>query len=336
METIADLQEWLAKKPRRIAITTHQKPDGDAMGSSLGLYHYLLKKGHKVQVVAPTDYPQNLKWIEGSESVIIGPDDPDAANWAFLGADVIFCSDFNALHRINEFGEIVRESEAYKVMIDHHLEPEGFEDVRIWDTEASSAAEMVFRMIEAFGDLDELTPEIATALYTGIMTDTGSFRHPNTSPGVHRIVAKLMENEVNVTAIHDDIFGNSSENRLRFLGHCFSECLTILPELRTAYILVAKEVFKKFNIKSGETEGLVNYALEIRGINLGILITENDELVKLSFRSRGGFAANEFAKNFDGGGHFNAAGGKSKLSLAETEEKLVDLLRTNKEKLEYA
>ena len=269
MKTIEDLQEWLAKKPRRIAITTHQKPDGDAMGSSLGLYHFLVDKGHKVQVVVPTDYPQNLKWIPGSATVIIGPDDPDAANWAFLGADLIFCSDFNSLHRINEFGDVVRESEAYKVMVDHHLEPEGFEDVRIWDTSASSAAEMVFRMIEAFGELDSLSLDIATALYTGIMTDTGSFRHPNTSTKVHKTVAQLLEKGVKVTEIHDEIFGNSSENRLRFLGHCFSECLTVIPELRTAYILVAKEVFKRFHIKSGETEGLVNYALEIKDINLG-------------------------------------------------------------------
>ncbi len=334
MNTISELQEWL-KQPRRIAITTHQKPDGDAMGSSLGLYHYLVSKGHKVQVVLPTNFAQNLAWIPGAASAIIGPEDPDAANWAFLGADIIFCLDFNALKRINEFGEIVKESEAYKVLIDHHLEPEDFDDIRLWDPSASSAAEMVFRMLETFGEEGSISLETATALYTGIMTDTGSFRYPNTSPRVHEIIAQLLEKGVEIGNIHHEIFGNSSENRLRFFGYCFSECLHVLPELHTAYIIVEKEAFKRFNIKSGETEGLVNYALEIKGINLGVLITENDDIVKLSFRSRGEFAANEFAKSFEGGGHHNAAGGKSKASLKETEEKFISLLKTHKEKLEY-
>ena len=335
MNTPLELKEWL-KKPRRIAITTHQKPDGDAMGSSLGLYQFLIQQGHKVQVVAPTDYPENLKWIPGTHAVIIGPEDPDAANWAFLGADAIFCLDFNDLKRINEFGEIVKESEAYKVMIDHHLEPQGFDDVRFWDDSASSAAEMVYRMIDSFDARNAITKECATALYTGIMTDTGSFRFPNTSADVHRIVAYFLELGIDIPAVHNEIFGNSSENRLRFLGYCFTECLHVLPDLRTAYIIVGKEIFKKFNIKSGETEGLVNYALEIKGVNLGVLITENDDLVKLSFRSRGEFAANEFAKNFDGGGHFNAAGGKSKDTLKDTETKFVELLKHHKDQLQHA
>ena len=335
MNSIKELQEWL-EKPRRIAITTHQKPDGDAMGSSMGLYHYLVHKGHKVQVVLPTDFAQNLAWIPGASSAIVGPEDPDAANWAFLGADIIFCLDFNALKRINEFEEIVKESEAYKVMIDHHLEPEGFEDVQVWDPQASSAAEMVYRLLDEFGDTEEISTDAATALYTGIMTDTGSFRYPNTSSQVHQIVARLVEKGIDIANIHNQIFSNSSENRLRFFGYCFSECLHVLPEFHTAYIIVEKEAFKRFNIKSGETEGLVNYALEIKGINMGVLITENDEVVKLSFRSRGEFAVNEFAKNFEGGGHFNAAGGKSKVSLKETEEKFLSLLKTQKEKLEYA
>jgi len=335
MNSAEQLKEWLSR-PRRIAITTHQKPDGDAMGSSLGLYHYLIQGGHKVKFVSPTPYPDNLKWLPGNKEVMVGPEDPDAANWAFLGADIIFCLDFNHLHRINEFENVVKESEARKVMIDHHLEPEGFDDLRFWDPNASSAAEMVYRMLEELGELDKINQDIATSLYTGIMTDTGSFKFSSTTPRVHMIVASLLETGITALEIHDNIFGNSSENRLRFLGHCFTECLQILPDYHTAYMIVEKEVFKKFNIKSGETEGLVNYALVIQGVNLGILITENDELVKLSFRSRGNFAANEFAKNFDGGGHFYAAGGKSKVSLKETEEKLLSLLEAHKTQLQNA
>jgi len=323
-------------RPRRIAITMHQKPDGDAIGSSLGLYHYLIQDGHKVKVITPTDYPENLKWLPGTSDVLIGPEDPDAANWAFTSADIIFCLDFNSLHRINEFESAVKDSEAIKVMIDHHLEPEGFDEVRFWDPEASSTAEMVYRLISARGELDKINQEIAYGLYTGIMMDTGSFRFTSTTPEVHKIVASLIERGIKINEIHDCIFSNSSENRLRFLGHCFSNCLHILPEYRSAYIIVGKEVFKNYQLKSGETEGLVNYALEIKDITLGVLITENDELVKLSFRSRGNFASNEFAKNFEGGGHFYAAGGKSKSTLEETEKKFLALLETHKLQLQNA
>ena len=332
MEFIDQLRDWLST-PKRIAITTHQKPDGDAMGSSLGLYHYLCKLNHNVKVVAPTEYADNLKWLPGTDQVVIGPRDPDQANWVFLGADLIFCLDFNHLNRINEFQDIVRESDGKKIMVDHHLEPEGFDDLRFWDASASSTAEMVYRLILELGDLDQINEDIANCLYTGLLTDTGSFKFTTTTPAVHQMAASLIGKGVSAQKVHEEIYGKSSENRLRFFGHCFSNCLKVLPEYNTAYMMVEKGVFREFNIKAGETEGLVNYALEIRGVVLGILITENEDIVKLSFRSRSGFASSEFAKNFEGGGHFYAAGGKSKTSLAETEEKLLQLLETHKEAL---
>lgn len=329
MDAVAYIQSWL-NHPKRIAITTHQKPDGDALGSSLGLYHFLRSFGHQVQIVSPTEFGDNLKWMPGADQILVGPQDVDKANWLFLGADIIFCLDFNGLNRINEFEDIVRESEAIKIMVDHHLEPEGFDDYRYWDDQASSTAEMIYRLIEALGATDKVSREVATPLYAGILTDTGSFKFTTTTPAVHRTVAELIDRGVSAYEVYEAIFGNSSENRLRFFGHCFTQCLKVLPEYKTAYIMVNKETFREFNIKAGETEGLVNYALEIKDINLGILITENDDLVKLSFRSRGSFAANEFAKHFEGGGHFYAAGGRSKTSLEETEVKLLALLEAHR------
>lgn len=332
MEHIEALKSLLSS-PKRIAITTHQKPDGDAIGSSVGLYHYLVKGGHRVQVVSPTDYADFLKWVQGNEKVLIGPNDPDLARWTFDGADLIFCLDFNALQRINEFGPMVRDSDAKKIMIDHHPDPEGFEDIAILDTTASSTAELVYRMIEALGDKNKIDLAAAEALYMGIMTDTGSFRFTNTSPAVHRIVAHLMETGVNVNRIHDLIFSNFSAERFKFLGHCLSNCLYVVPELKTAYLKLDKEVFKQFNVKAGDTEGLVNYALSIKDVNLAIMMTPQDDIIKMSFRSRGEVSASEFAQQFGGGGHFYAAGGKSTASLDDTEKILLEMLENHKKVL---
>lgn len=327
--SVAKLKELLSS-PKRIAITTHQKPDGDALGSSLAWYHYLKKGNHKVKIVTPTDYPEFLKWIPGNNDVLVGPADPDMAKWTFDGADLIFCLDFNSLKRINEFEAVVKDSEGMTIMIDHHLEPDGFEDLGFLDSTASSTAEMIYRLIVAMGDKDLIDKEIADALYVGVMTDTGSFRFTNTSPAVHRMVAHLMELGVDVHQAHDRIFSNASPDRIRFIGHALSNCLTIIPELNTSYIKLPREVFKQFNVKSGDTEGLVQYALGIKGINLGILMTPQDNIVKLSFRSRNDVSAAEIAKEFGGGGHFYAAGGRSKLSMEETEERLLGLLQQRK------
>jgi phosphoesterase RecJ-like protein len=330
--SVAELKTLLST-PRRIAITTHQKPDGDAMGSSLGLYHYLLQGGHKVKVVTPTDYPAFLKWMEGDSDVLIGSDDQDMAKWTFEGADLIFCLDFNHLNRINEFESVVRDSDGKKILLDHHLEPEGFEDIGFLDTEASSTAEMVYRLIVALGETDKITQGMAEALYTGVMTDTGSFRFTNTSPAVHRMVAHLIELGADVNKIHDAIYSNSSLDRLRFIGYALTSCLTVLPEYKTAYFKIEKEAFREYNIKSGDTEGLVQYALGITGINVGILMTPQDNIVKFSFRSRNEVSAADLAKEFGGGGHFYAAGGKVVDTLEAAEEQLLAVLEKHKEML---
>ena len=332
MSVIQELTSLLSS-PKRIAITMHRKPDADAIGASLGLYHFLIQGGHQVSVVSPTDYPDFLKWMPGSDSVLIGPFDPDKANWIFDGADIIFCLDFNALNRLADFEQTVRDSDAMKIMIDHHMEPEGFEDLSYSDEKASSTAELIYRLITEMGQEEKVNLASAEALYAGIMTDTGSFRFTNTSPATHKTVAKLMEIGVNVNMVWENIFNTATPERLRFVGHCLSSCLHVLPELKVAYLKVDREVFRQFPIKTGDTEGLVNYALSLKGVNMGVLLTANDEIIKLSFRSRGNVSSKEFAENFGGGGHFYAAGGRSTLSMEETEKRFLELLEENKDKL---
>ena len=318
----------LLNQPRKIVITTHHKPDGDAMGSSLGLYNYLIQQGHHVQVIAPTDYPEFLAWMPGNEEVIIYTEQLEKSAELIALAEIIFCLDFNNLSRINEMGELVRQSSAVKVMIDHHLEPEDFDDYRYWNINACAAAQLVYGFIvEELQRPDLINADVATCLYTGIMTDSASFRLPNTTAAVHRIVANLIEAGAVNWRIHELIYSNSSENRLRFLGHCLSNKLEILPEYNTAIINVTREELKKYDTNTGDTEGIVNYALSIAGIKLAAFVVERTDLVKLSLRSKGEFPANEICKKyFKGGGHRNAAGGQSDLSLQQTVEKLKQIL----------
>jgi len=325
---MSDFQAFqdLLSSPKRIAITTHQKPDGDAIGSSLALYHYLIKKGHRVDLVVPTEFAEFLKWVPGADKIIVGPEDDERANWIFEGADAIFCLDLNSLQRIAPFDKVVRDASGTKVMIDHHMEPEGFHSVELWDETASSTAELIYRLITGLGDGDLIDQDIAEAIYTGTLTDTGSFRFTNTSPAVHRMVADLIEKGVSVNKIYEHIYNNGSVDRLRFIGHCLSERLNVLPEFRAAYFKIPREVFRNFNIRTGDTEGLVNYALSIKGVDLAVLLTEQDDLSKLSFRSRGEVSSVAFAEEFNGGGHFYAAGGRIKQPIDTTEVQLRELI----------
>ncbi len=318
----------LLNQPRKIVITTHHKPDGDAMGSSLGLYNYLIQQGHHAKVVSPTDYPEFLWWMPGNEEVLIYTEQKEQAAQLVAEAELIFCLDFNTLTRINELGELVRQSSAVKVMIDHHLEPEDFDDYRYWNINACATAQLVYSFIN-----DELkrpgliNADVATCLYTGIMTDSGSFRFPNTTASVHRIVASLIEAGAVNWRIHELVYSSSSENRLRFLGHCLTNKLEVLPEFNTAIISVTHQELEQFNIITGDTEGIVNYALSITGIRLAAFVVERPDRVKLSLRSKGEFPANEICKKyFSGGGHRNAAGGHSEESLKQVIEKIKHIL----------
>ncbi len=319
----------LVNSPKKVVIVTHYKPDADALGSSLGLAGLLKKKGHQVSVITPSDYPDFLHWMKGNDEVINyeKKENEAVANQLVADADLIFCLDFNCLKRINSLGEKVRDSKAIKVLIDHHLEPEDFAEFEYWSTEAAATAELVYDLVVKLGDKHLIDVDIAEALYAGIMTDTGQFKHPNTNKNVHIITAELMEIGADVSKVGKLIYDNNSIDRIRFIGFALSERLTILPEYNTAFFAISRSELQRFNSKTGDTEGLVNYALSIKGIALACLITEREDGINLSLRSKGDFSVNEFAReNFDGGGHQNAAGGRTKLTLEETVKKFLALL----------
>ncbi|HTI58900.1 DHH family phosphoesterase [Mucilaginibacter sp.] len=322
MLELAALKELL-EQPRRIVITTHHKPDGDAMGSSLGLYNYLIQQGHHTKVITPTDYPDFLAWMPGNGEVIIYTDNIQQSAELVANAELIFCLDFNTLSRINELGELVRSSTAVKVMIDHHLEPEDFDDYRHWDINACASAQLVYDFIvNQLNNKQLINKDVATCLYTGIMTDSASFKLPNTTSGVHRIAADLIDLGAVNWHIHDLVYSNMSENRLRFLGHCLSSKLEVFPEFNTTLITVNKEELEKYQVETGDTEGIVNYGLSLEGVRLTAFIVERKDKIKLSLRSKGEFPANEICKKyFNGGGHRNAAGGESTDSLEEVVNK---------------
>jgi bifunctional oligoribonuclease and PAP phosphatase NrnA len=334
MQNISAFREYL-DQPRKAIILTHVKPDADALGSSLGLARYLKKKGHTVHVITPSDYPDFLGWMPGNNEVVIfQKEKPQAAQKLISQADIVFCLDFSSLNRINELGEMVRASTAKKVLIDHHLEPEKFADFEQWDDTAASTAELVYQLIDQLGDKGLIDAPLADCLYAGIMTDTGGFRHSNTNYKVFNIAGALVASGADPSKVSKLIYDTNTVERLRLMGYVLSEKLQVLPEYRTAYITLSSEDLKKFASQTGDTEGLVNYGLSIKGIKLSVLLSDRKENIKLSFRSLGDFSVNDLArKHFNGGGHRNAAGGQTNLTLEQTLQKFMDLLPQYKEEL---
>lgn len=315
-------------RPKKIIITTHHKPDGDALGSSLGLYHWLKGKGHDVNVVLSSDFPDFLSWMPGFEDLIYYPDQPEESQKLFDEAEIIFCLDYSALSRTNILEPIIREANGQKWMIDHHLDPEDFATVEYWDSSAAATAQLVYTFIaDVYHDKESITAEIASCLYAGIMTDTGSFRFRSTTSAVHHIIANLIDAGAKNWEIHENIYNSSTENRLKFLGYSLLNCLEVIPEYHTALFSLTKEDLLKFNVSTGDTEGLVNYALSIKGIRLAGLFIDRTELIKLSLRSIGDIPCNEICrKYFNGGGHLNASGGNSTDSLEEVVAKFKSIL----------
>lgn len=324
------------ERTHKAVITTHHKPDADALGSSLGLALYLKKKGHEVSVITPTDFPNFLNWMEGVEDVIIFNENDNETKSAALidEATIIYCLDFSSLDRINELGDLVRKSPAVKVLIDHHLEPEHFADYEFWDVKAAATAELIFDLIDGLGDKNLIDKQIAECLYAGIMTDTGQFKHSNTSKDTHRITAELIELGANTSGVANSIYDSNSVDRIKFLGYALSEKMVIIEECNTAYISITADELKKYHSKTGDTEGLVNFALSIEGIIFAAVIIDRTQGIKMSFRSEGSFSVNEFARSyFNGGGHKNASGGHSILTLEETVTAFEKAVWENKDKL---
>lgn len=334
MQNIKAFQQFLSV-PRKVLIVTHFKPDADALGSSLGLAGYLKKKKHAVKVVTPSDYPEFLNWLPGNSDVVIfNREKIKDFEGEVSTSDIIFCLDFSSLKRINELGDLVEQSPAKKVLIDHHLQPEQFADFIQWDDKAASTAELVYDLINELHDDHYVDSDIANCLYAGLMTDTGGFRHSNTTKKVFETAAALVDHGADPAMVSKLIYDTNTLERMRLMGFVLNEKLNVLPEYRTAYIALKMEDLKKYSSQTGDTEGLVNFGLSVKGVKLAVLIAERKENVKLSFRSLGEFSVNDFArKHFNGGGHKNAAGGQTTLSFEETVKKFLDLLPQYKDEL---
>jgi phosphoesterase RecJ-like protein len=334
MQNIHIFKEYLSHSLKMV-ILTHFNPDADALGSSLGLARYLKKKGHSVVIITPSEYPDFIAWMpHGSEVSVFKKDKPEKSALHIQEADTVFCVDFSSLNRINELGEMVRKSAARKVLIDHHLEPEKFADFEQWDGTAASTAELVYKLVVELGDKELVDSDMADCLYAGIMTDTGGFRHSNTNQQVFKIASELVERGANPYKVSKLIYDTNSIERLRLTGYVLNEKLQVLPEYRTAYIVLSAEELRRYGSQNGDTEGLVNYGLSIKGIRLSVMISDRKENIKLSLRSLGNFSVNEMARShFDGGGHRNAAGGQANLTLDQTVKKFIDLLPLYKDQL---
>ncbi len=337
MEKLPAFKTMMAK-PRKAVIVTHFKPDADALGSSLGLGAYLSKKGHEVQVITPSDYPEFLAWMPGNSQVIaVAKDNPESekkAKETIAAAEVLFCLDFSSLRRTEDLEDPIRQSKAVKVLVDHHLEPERFAEFDQWNVDAASTAGLVFQLIAELGDESLIDGDIANCLYAGLMTDTGGFRHSNTTQEEFRIAAELTKRGANPSLVAKLIYDTNSLERLRLTGFVLSQKLQILPEFRTAFMVLSSQELRQFGSQTGDTEGLVNYGLSVSNIRLSVLLYERKNEIKYSFRSLGDFSVNEMARNhFDGGGHKNAAGGTFKGTLDGALKKLLDLLPSYKDKL---
>ena len=337
LKNIEALKSYL-NSAKNIVIIGHRNPDGDAIGSTLALKHYLDKKGHPTQVLMPNEYPIFLHWMPGSETVYRFDRQNNQSVKALEKSDIIFLLDFNALHRVGD--DMKNTLEKYEndfALIDHHQQPDDFKYMYS-DTGMSSTCEMVYNFIEMMGDISMINQDIATCIYTGIMTDTGSFRFRSTTSKTHRIIAELIDRGAKNDRIHSNVNDANSYSRLLLLGQALSN-LQIFPEYKTAFTTLSKEEKDRFNFEKGDTEGVVNYALSLKNIVFAVIFIEDKEqgIIKISFRSKGNFSVNKFARNyFDGGGHDNASGGKSNLSMKETLTKFTALLPKYKDALEVS
>ena len=324
----------LLKRSESIVIVTHWSPDGDAMGSSLALYNYLKKTGKTVSVITPNDYPEFLHWLPGNKQVVDFLKQEKKALGLIRKADLIFTLDFNNFKRLEKLGDVLSESPAAKILIDHHQQPDDYATLYYHDVKASSTCELIHEFIVGLGGKKLIDKQIASCLYTGLMTDTGSFKYDSVTPQTHRIIAELLETGIRISDIHSAIYDTYSEERMRLLGYCLTEKMVVLPEYRAAYITLNAAELQRFHYQKGDTEGVVNYPFAIKGIRFCAFFSEAEDKIKISFRSKGKFDVNQFARNyFSGGGHINAAGGKSDENIDATVRKFLGLLADHKKEL---
>jgi len=304
---------------KSIVLVPHTNPDGDAMGSVLGLRRVLLNAGLKVKIVSPTKYPEFYHWMDGHDEVIVYSHHPKQVASALAESDLLICLDFNQLSRLGDMKPLIESFEGKKILIDHHPYPGNFTDLVISDTTFSSTAELMFSVLQPTEFAQYIDRDAATSFFTGIMTDTGSFDFSVSNPNTFETVAQLTRMGIDQMYIHSKVYDNYSYDRMRLLGFCLSNRMTVFPEYHAACMYITLEDQKAFNFKTGDNEGFVNMPLSIKGIVFSALFTEKSKYIKASFRSKGEFAVNEVSeKYFNGGGHRNAAGGEFYASLSET------------------
>jgi len=325
-EHINRLKEVI-KNDSKIILLTHLNPDGDAIGSVLGLHIVLRNKGYHSHVIIPNNAPDFLEWMPDFNEIIFYKHKREQAKKLMDEADVAFCIDFNAANRLGKMEDYFNEKSFFKVLIDHHPEPEKFCQICFSDTSASSASELVFEFIVEMRIFDAMNKKAAECLLAGIIADTGSFSYNSSNPKTYAIVGKLLQFGVDKNRINSNIYDNFSADRLRFLGFALNEKMKVFPEASSAYISLTQEEMKKYNFKIGDTEGFVNYPLSIKGIYFTAIILEMNDHIKFSFRSKGNFPSNEIAKKyFEGGGHVNASAGRLNITMQEAENKLEEII----------
>ncbi len=313
--------------PFKITLITHVNPDGDAIGSMLGLYWFLLKKGCQVSMAVPNGFPQFLDWMEGADRILVFSKQQEKVKEELEKADMVFCLDFNEPGRLGGIRPILEELDATKILVDHHPDPDCFADHSFSVQEVSSTAELVYQLIEGLGDTELVDTVISECLFVGIMTDTGCFSFNSSLPRTFEIVGELLLRGIDKDRIYSLVYDNYSEDRMRLLGYILQQKMVILPEHRTAYISLARDELKKFKHEKGDTEGFVNYPFSVSNIRVSALFIEKEDHIKISFRSKGDFPINTFAQQFfNGGGHKNAAGGESYEELGDTVMKFENLI----------
>jgi bifunctional oligoribonuclease and PAP phosphatase NrnA len=303
----------------KILIVTHQNPDGDAIGSSLGLYHALKEAGKDSYVIVPNDFPAFLKWMPASEKILVYEKNKESVKTLFKDKPLVFFLDFNELSRTGKLKRLIEESSVFSILIDHHPDPANFSDVIISDIQVSSTAEMIYGFVEEVLGSQSVSKASAESIYTGIMTDTGSFSYNSSNPETYKVLSALLTRGIDKDLIYSQVYDNFSEDRMKLLGYCLDQKMVVLQEYQTAYISLTNEEKKKYSFQPGDSEGFVNYPLSVSGIHCSVFFMENGKKVKISFRSRGKFPVNALASRyFQGGGHKNAAGGESDLPLDKT------------------
>ncbi|MCH2023384.1 MAG: DHH family phosphoesterase [Saprospiraceae bacterium] len=316
----------LLKSPKRIVITAHSNPDGDAIGSSLALFHYLQKSDHSITMIMPTEIPKSLNWMKNFDKILVFENTKTFSRKIIKEAEMIFSLDYNALSRVEGISSLIKKSNAYKVMIDHHIGPEDFCDAVLSDTSASSTCQLIYEFIEMMGDADSLDKDILNPMYVGILTDTGGFRYA-TSSKLFRIVANILEKGIDNNMICDLVFNSYTINSFNLLAHCISKRIEIMEDCNTGFIALSQSDHRKFNIKRGDLEGVVNFILKIKKMRCAALITERRDIVKISMRSKGDFSVQEVCgKYFNGGGHKNASGGALKKPYKEVIKLFKDII----------